>query len=133
MSAVLRRAFAAAGLVFLAPGCAHLDYVKVPTPTQYDAWTDDDQRKADDMEGVRYYLPRPFLHLKQSVPVSQRVAFVSFRYRPADEAARTEAGYYLELPDEAPFWLQRVAPERISVTQALAAVLMRADGADAGR
>jgi hypothetical protein len=101
-------------------GCARLDYVKVPTPTQYDdRWTDEDQRKADALKGVRYYLPRPFLHLKQSVPVAQRVAFISFHF---DEG---EGGYVLDLPQNPPTWLQRAAPRKISITQALAMTLSK--------
>ena len=77
-------------LVFLTAaisGCARLDYVKVPTPTQYSGWTDEDQQKADSMKGVRYYLPRPFLHLKKSIPVAQRVAFITRRLTTALPAA----------------------------------------------
>jgi hypothetical protein len=78
------RALKAAGVltIVVIMGCAKLDYVKVPTPSQYASWSDTDQRKADGLKGVRYYLPRPFLHLKQSIPVAQRVAFISFRYNP---------------------------------------------------
>jgi len=101
--------------VWLLGGCAGIDYVKVPTPTQYSVWTDDEQRRADCMEGIRYYLPRPFLHLKRSVPVAQRTAFVSFRLE--------ENSYVVELPDEAPTWLRRAVPKRLSITQALAAQL----------
>lgn len=102
-------------------GCAHLDYVKIPTPTQYSVWTDDDQRVADGMKGVRYYLPRPFLHVKQSVPVAQRVAFVSFTYKEADPKANRPAGYYFDAED-APTWVRHVVPKFISSEQALAAM-----------
>jgi len=98
-------------------GCAKLEYTKVPTPTQYSNWTDEDQRKADAMTGVRYYLPRPFLHLKESVPVAQRVAFISFHLDP------NEGVYVLDMPPNPPTWLARVVPGRISITQALAATL----------
>ena len=67
------------------------------------------------MKGVRYYLPRPFLYLKQSTPVAQRVALVSFKLE--------NGKYVLELPDDAPTWLRRAAPRQISITQALAASL----------
>lgn len=93
--------------------CAGLDYVKVPTPTQYSTWTDEDQRNADKMEGVRYYLPRPFVHLKQSVPVAQRTAFVSFVYD-----SRTKR-YRATLPTAAPTWLVRAVPQSLSPAQAL--------------
>lgn len=107
-------------------GCARLDYVKVPTPTQYSGWTDEDQQKADSMKGVRYYLPRPFLHLKKSIPVAQRVAFISFRFDPIERT------YKLEPPQDPPTWLRRVAPQKISVGQALAATLARA-GSEAAK
>lgn len=104
--------FVVAALLFITAGCARLEYRKVPTPTQYSNWTDTQQREADAMEGVRYYLPRPFLHLKQSTPVAQRTALVSFKLQ--------DDGYHLSLPTDAPAWLQRVAPKQISITQALA-------------
>lgn len=104
--------------------CARLDYIKVPTPTQYSNWTDEQQERADNIKGVRYYLPRPFLHLKQSVPVAQRVAFISFRFETRTVNNETEQGYYLQMPDNPPTWLQRLAPERISVSQALAISLL---------
>lgn len=102
-------------LAFVTGGCARLDYKKVPTPTQYDNWNDEHQKLADSMKGVRYYLPRPFLHLKLSTPVAQRVALVSF--------ALKDGKYELELPQDAPIWLKRAAPRQISITQALAASL----------
>ena len=98
-------------------GCARLDYVKVPTPTQYSLWTRDDQRNADRMKGVRYYLPRPFVHLKQSVPVAQRVAFVSL------EISKDKTYYEISLPKMAPLWLKRAMPRRISSRQVLQASL----------
>lgn len=100
---------------FAVVSCAHIDYVKVPTPTQYTTWTDKDQRKADGMDGVRYYLPRPFVHLKKTIPVAQRVAFISFTY--------ANGVYQLDTPENPPEWLKRVAPARLSITQALAASL----------
>ncbi|MCG8688912.1 MAG: hypothetical protein MI892_28845 [Desulfobacterales bacterium] len=106
-------------IAFSLTGCARIEYVKVPTPTQYDSWSDEQQKAADEMEGVRYYLPRPFLHLKQSVPVAQRTAFVSFRF---DEA---QGSYVLVLPSNPPNWLKAVAPEHISIGQALAATLAK--------
>jgi hypothetical protein len=106
------------GLCTLA-GCAGLDYIKVPTPTQHDSWTDQDQSKADAMKGARYYLPRPFLHLKESIPVAQRVAFIGFHLDP------NEGAYVLDLPQNAPTWVTSVAPRKISITQALAATLAK--------
>lgn len=113
MSIVPRRLAVLSSFVVLV-GCAELAYVKVPTPTQYSDWSDADQRKADAMEGVRYYLPRPFLHLKRSIPVAQRVAFVSF--------VRKEDGYELVQPVDPPTWLSRAMPQKLSFAQALAAM-----------
>lgn len=104
-------------------GCARLNYVKVPTPTQYDQWSDAQQKKADAMKGVRYYLPRPFLSLKQSTPVAQRAALISFR--------RDAEGYALETPADTPTWVRKVAPKRISITQALALTLAHPPGTNA--
>jgi len=112
------------GLCTLA-GCAGLDYTKVPTPTQYSNWTDENQHKADTMKGVRYYLPRPFLHLKESIPIAQRVAFISFHLD------SQQGAYVLDLPENAPTWVTGVAPKKISITQALAATLAKTQVATA--
>lgn len=106
----------------LVAGCARLDYVKVPTPTQYSHWSDAQQAQADGMKGVRYYLPRPFVHLKQSVPVNQRVAIIAFIY---DKDSNT---YKLQLPPGTPEWAQRLAPPALSVAQALAASTVSVPG-----
>lgn len=50
-------------------GCARVTVKKVPTPTQYGHWTDRMQRKADKMEGIRFYLPRPFVQVRESFPI----------------------------------------------------------------
>lgn len=58
------------GLIVLGPpGCATVKVRKVPTPSQYTHWTDQMQRQADDMEGLRFYLPRPFVAVHESFPV----------------------------------------------------------------
>jgi hypothetical protein len=106
--------------VALIGGCARLDYVKVPTPTQYQRWTDEQQQAADKIKGVRFYLPRPFMHLKRSIPVAQRIAFISFVYDPNTK------NYLLDLPPNAPEWVKRVAPKKMSVTQAFAATVLSA-------
>ncbi len=89
-----------------------MEYHKVPTPTQYSTWTDADQQKADAMVGPRYYLPRPFLVLKQPLPVAERSAFVSFVYN-----AKTGV-YDLETPADS--WVAAIAPKSISPAAALA-------------
>lgn len=113
-------------LLILTASCAKLDYVKVPTASQYDQWNDEKQKEADNMKGVRYYLPRPFVHLKQSVPVAQRMALVSFTY---DSGTKR---YKAQFPQNAPEWLKRVTPLEISVTQALAAILARGSHQEEG-
>ena len=45
--------------------CANVTVRKVPAPTQYRAWTDDHQTKSDAMEGVRFYMPRPYVRVKR--------------------------------------------------------------------
>lgn len=55
--------------LILIPACAQVTVKKVPTPTQYTVWSDDMQRRADEMEGFRFYLPRPFLHVYESFPI----------------------------------------------------------------
>lgn len=102
-------------LALVLAGCARMDYVKVPTPTQYSQWTDQDQRRADGMKGVRYYLPRPFVHLKEPTPVAQRVAFVTFVLKGNQ--------YEFVPPQNPPSWLLRVVPKQVSIRQALAAML----------
>ena len=50
-------------------GCATVTVNKVPTPSQYVTWSDEMQTSADNMEGFRFYLPRPFIHVYESFPV----------------------------------------------------------------
>jgi hypothetical protein len=62
-------------LLTLLVGCAQVKVHKVPTPTQYsfagvNTWTAAMQEKADKMEGLRFYLPRPFVNVFESFPVA---------------------------------------------------------------
>lgn len=50
-------------------GCAEVKIRKVPTPTQYSHWDDLMQRKADNINGFRFYLPRPFINVFESFPI----------------------------------------------------------------
>lgn len=76
--------------------CASIEYLKVPSPVQLgDNYTIADQRKADAMEGIRFYLPRPYVNLKQPVPIAARVAFVSLEYQPR----KTEPVWVEKKPD----------------------------------
>lgn len=61
------------GLV--AAGCAAVTVRKVPSPTQYVQWTDEMQRQADHLEGLRFYLPRPFVNVFESFPIRTDVFF----------------------------------------------------------
>lgn len=63
-------------------GCARVTVKKVPTPTQYGHWTDKMQRKADKMEGIRFYLPRPFVQVRQSFPIRTENYLVSGKVSP---------------------------------------------------
>lgn len=56
-------------LSLTASDCASVKVRKVPTPTQYVHWTDAMQEKADRMEGLRFYLPRPFINVFESFPI----------------------------------------------------------------
>lgn len=56
-------------------GCASVSIRKVPTPTQYIYWSDEMQREADKMEGLRFYLPRPFINVFESFPVRTDIFF----------------------------------------------------------
>lgn len=53
--------------------CAKVTVRKVPTPTQYINLTTDQanalQKEADAMEGLRFYLPRPFVSVFESFPI----------------------------------------------------------------
>ena len=53
--------------------CARVLVKKIPTPSQYTKWTDDLQAKADKIEGIRFYLPRPFVNVFESFPVHSEV------------------------------------------------------------
>jgi len=65
--------------LLLVVACANVEVRKVPSSAQYrnvdvpegtSAWTIEDQRRADSIKGFRYYLPRPFLVVKQEFPAS---------------------------------------------------------------
>ena len=60
-------------IAVLVVGCASVQVRKVPTPTQYTHWTDDMQKRADEMEGFRFYLPRPFANVFESFPIKAEV------------------------------------------------------------
>ncbi|MFZ4575266.1 MAG: hypothetical protein ACOYN0_12760 [Phycisphaerales bacterium] len=79
------RLLAAAGLAGSLVACAHVSVKKVPTPSQYSTWSDSMQKKADAMEGVRFYLPRPFVNVFESFPVSADVYFVNGMIAPGGE------------------------------------------------
>jgi len=53
----------------LLAGCATVTVRKVPAPSQYMEWTDEMQRRADEMQGIRYYMPRPFINVFESFPI----------------------------------------------------------------
>ncbi len=72
-----RRVLAGAAFsALLVAGCATVTVRKVPTPSQYMEWSDHMQRKADDMEGVRYYMPRPFVNVFESFPIRTDIYLV---------------------------------------------------------
>ncbi|MFO0931209.1 MAG: hypothetical protein U1E39_00720 [Planctomycetota bacterium] len=60
-------------------GCTDVQVKKIRTPTQYDVWTDDDQRREDAKEGFRFYMQRPFLTVYQPFPVHARSYLVGGR------------------------------------------------------
>jgi hypothetical protein len=64
-------------LALVLPGlltsCAEVKVRKVPTPSQYLAWTDQMQKESDAIDGIRFYLPRPFVNVFESFPVHSDV------------------------------------------------------------
>jgi len=58
-------------------GCASVSVRKVPSPAQYKDWNDDLQKQADAMEGVRFYLPRPWVNVFESFPIATDVYLAS--------------------------------------------------------
>ncbi|MDB5332119.1 MAG: hypothetical protein JWP03_3270 [Phycisphaerales bacterium] len=56
-------------------GCATVVVRKVPAATEYVHWTDDMQREADSIHGIRFYLPRPFLNVFESFPIRTDIYF----------------------------------------------------------
>lgn len=85
-----------AGLCVLT-SCASVKVRKVPTPTQYALWTDRMQRKADSLEGFRFYLPRPFVNVFESFPVRTDIYIADGHVTPDGkyvivESVRTESG-----------------------------------------
>ncbi|MBL7645754.1 MAG: hypothetical protein JNK74_06120 [Candidatus Hydrogenedentes bacterium] len=73
-------------LVILA-GCASFNVRKIPNESQYsDAyWNDKKQQQADRINGFRYYLPRPYVAVKQEFPVSGGEFFVTGTVSSDDE------------------------------------------------
>lgn len=63
-----------AGLSLFLAGCAKVTVRKVPMPTQYAAWSDRMQKQADSIQGIRFYLPRPFVNVFESFPVRTDIA-----------------------------------------------------------
>ncbi len=63
-------------------GCASVTVKKVPTPTQYNEWNDAQQAKADRMEGIRFYLPRPFVNVFESFPITSDIFLVEGQVSP---------------------------------------------------
>ncbi len=61
------------GSILMLTSCASVDIQKVPTPTHYSRWTDEMQKKADSIKGIRYYLPRPYVNVFESFPVHSEV------------------------------------------------------------
>jgi uncharacterized membrane protein YgcG len=51
---------------------ASIETKKVPSRVQYSAWTDDKQKEADEIQGFRYYLPRPYIIVKREFPWATR-------------------------------------------------------------
>lgn len=66
---MLLRNWIALGALLILTACASATLKKVPAPTQYLKWTDAMQREADSIEGIRFYLPRPFVNVFESFPV----------------------------------------------------------------
>lgn len=69
--ALVRAITLCAGCALVAGGlsCAKVTVRKVPAATQYQSWDDTKQAKADAMEGLRFYLPRPFVSVFESFPI----------------------------------------------------------------
>jgi hypothetical protein len=55
---------------------ASIDERKIPAKTQYSHWSDEDQRKADEIQGFRYYLPRPYIVVKKEFPWASKSIIV---------------------------------------------------------
>jgi len=52
--------------------CAGAKIQKVPNRSDYANWTDDDQRRADEMDGLRFYRSRPYVAVSRPFPVRSR-------------------------------------------------------------
>ena len=56
-------------ITLLIVGCASVSVRKIPTPTQYNNWSDCQQTHADSIRGLRFYMPRPFINVFESFPI----------------------------------------------------------------
>lgn len=78
--ALLSRAARRLCLLALLPAiacCTSVSVRKVPSAAQYQHWTDAQQQRADSLEGVRFYMPRPFVHVHTPFPVDSEVFLAS--------------------------------------------------------
>lgn len=76
-----------AAIVVASMGCATATVKKVPSPAQYmidgkSHWTTEMQQEADRMEGIRFYLPRPFISVFESFPVATDIYLAKGRVSP---------------------------------------------------
>ena len=67
------RTFALLGFALGLSACAEVAVRKVPIPSHYIEWSDRMQREADEMEGFRFYLPRPFVNVIESFPIRTQI------------------------------------------------------------
>ena len=90
-------------LVLVLFGCSSVEITKVPSKTQYSTWNDEQQRRVDSIEGVRYYMPRPYVNVYKPFLVNS-TAYIVNGFVTADmKYIRLK-----ELSPNAPEWLRGI-------------------------
>ncbi len=86
--------------VALSIGCATAVVRKVPNRADYENWTDEDQRMADAMCGLRFYRSRPYVVVHDPFPVTSSAYLVEAVVNPDGQSIRIIGNCPRKLTDD---------------------------------
>lgn len=69
-------------------GCARVDVRKIPARGSYTQWDDERQRQSDSIQGIRYYMPRPYLAVSDAFVVGGGDFYVTGTLDPKENVVR---------------------------------------------